>query len=29
MAAGGKDEETMLHKVGLTGMSALNDKYAF
>lgn len=27
--AAGRDEETMLHKFGMTGMSALNDKYAF
>ena len=25
----GKDEETMLHKFGFSGMSALNDKYTF
>ena len=25
----GKDEETMLHKFGLTGMTALNDRYTF
>lgn len=24
-----KDEETMLHKFGFSGMSALNDKYVF
>ena len=29
MGGNGKDEETMLHKFGFTGMSALNDKYVF
>jgi hypothetical protein len=24
-----KDEDTMMHKAGITGMSALNDSYAF
>lgn len=27
--AGNKDEETMLHKFGFSGMSALNDKFVF
>lgn len=29
MGGVGKDEETMLHKFGFSGMSALNDKYVF
>lgn len=29
MNGNGKDEETMLHKFGFSGMSALNDKYVF